>query len=60
MVYKAIDNKNGNVVALKEIRAESREEGIPVTTIREIALLRDLNHANIAKLLEVISEEAKV
>jgi serine/threonine protein kinase len=47
-------------VALKQIRAESREEGIPVTTLREIALLNDLHHANIAKLLEVISEDNKV
>jgi len=59
-VHKAIDNKTNNTIALKHIRAESREEGIPVTTLREIALLRDLNHPNIAKLLEVISEDSKV
>jgi len=52
--------KTNTTVALKQIRAESREEGIPVTTLREIALLRDLDHANIAKLLEVLAEDGKV
>ena len=36
-------------MALKKIRLNSREEGIPSTAIREIALLKELNHPNIEK-----------
>lgn len=59
-MHKAIDQKTGNTIALKQFRAESREEGIPVTTLREIALLRDLDHSNISKLIEVIAENNKI
>ena len=36
VVYKALDNDTKEFVALKKIRLESEEEGIPSTAIREI------------------------
>lgn len=39
----------GEIVALKKIRLNSREEGIPSTAIREIALLKELHHPNIVR-----------
>lgn len=42
-------------MALKKIRLNSREEGIPSTAIREIALLKELNHPNIEKYGEALS-----
>jgi hypothetical protein len=47
-------------VALKKIKLESKEEGIPSTTIREIALLKDLSHPNIVKLIDVAHSEKKL
>lgn len=44
-----IDRTNNEFVALKKIRLESEEEGIPSTAIREISLLKELNHPNIVK-----------
>ena len=41
------------LVALKEIRLE-HEEGAPCTAIREISLLKDLKHANIVTLHDII------
>ncbi len=41
------------MVALKEIRLEP-EEGAPCTAIREISLLKDLKHANIVLLHDII------
>ena len=40
-------------MALKEIRLEW-EEGAPCTAIREVSLLRDLKHANIVTLHDII------
>jgi serine/threonine protein kinase len=41
-------------VALKKIKLESDDEGIPSTAIREISLLKELNHPNVVRLHEVI------
>lgn len=37
------------MVAIKRIRLESDQEGVPCTAIREISLLKELNHENIVK-----------
>jgi serine/threonine protein kinase len=42
VVYEAEDVETGLVYALKKIRLESEDEGIPSTAIREIALLLEL------------------
>lgn len=50
VVYKAEDNLNNKrLVALKKIRLESEEEGIPSTAIREVSILRELKHENIVE-----------
>ncbi|XP_054751465.2 cyclin-dependent kinase 4-like [Lytechinus pictus] len=56
IVYKARDTETGHFVALKSVRIPIGEEGMPVSTIREISLLRhlcQLDHPNIVKLLDV-------
>lgn len=60
VVYKAKDKKSGRLVALKKIRPESENEGIPATTIREIILLKNLKHSTIIDLMEVIHNEDKM
>ena len=52
-VYKGRSSITGKLVALKEIRLE-HEEGAPCTAIREISLLKDLKHANIVTLHDII------
>ncbi|CAF0955055.1 unnamed protein product [Brachionus calyciflorus] len=57
-VYKGYDLKTSNIVAMKRIRIQITEEGLPISTIREIAYLRQLekyDHKNIVKLLDVIN-----
>lgn len=49
VVYKAKDKKSGKIVALKRIRLEAEDEGIPSTAIREISLLKELRHRNIVR-----------
>ena len=43
-VYKAKDlSNNGHVVALKKVRVPLTDDGVPMSTLREIALLRQLD-----------------
>ena len=60
MVFKGRDKVTGKVLALKQIRLEQDEEGIPSTAIREISLLRDLRHQNVVALLDVVHEDGKL
>jgi serine/threonine protein kinase len=53
VVYKAKDRKSGKIVALKRIRLEAEDEGIPSTAIREISLLKELRHRNIVRLVSL-------
>ena len=40
---------------MKKVDLDS-EYGVPTTTIREVATLRDLQHSNVVSLLDVIVE----
>ncbi|XP_072434979.1 cyclin-dependent kinase 2-like isoform X6 [Chiloscyllium punctatum] len=51
VVYKAMNKVTGEMVALKKIRLDAEMEGVPSTAIREISLLKELNHPNIVKVL---------
>jgi len=57
VVYKAINNKNGEFVALKKVRLENDSEGIPSTSLREIALLKEVQFPNVVGLLDIILED---
>jgi len=59
VVYKAQDS-NGEIYALKTIRLEAEDEGIPSSAIREISLLKELQHPNIVRLSDVIHTERKL
>jgi len=60
VVYKAQNNETGQIVALKRIRLESEDEGVPCTAIREISLLKELKHPNIVRLHDVLHTEKKL
>jgi len=60
VVYRARDTTTGNIVALKKIRLENEEEGVPSTAIREISLLKELKDENVVKLLEIVHAESKL
>lgn len=49
VVYKARDVTTGLVVALKKIRLEAEDEGVPSTAIREISLLKELRDENVVR-----------
>ena len=55
-VYKAMDLRRNEIVALKIMRITIDDDGIPVSAIREISLLRHLgmyDHPNIVRLMDI-------
>jgi len=54
IVYKAKDKITNQYVALKKIRLETESEGVPSTAIREISLLKELEHPGVVQLLDVV------
>jgi len=59
-VYKARDLRSSRLVALKKMKLDNEEEGVPSTAIREVALLKQLNHVNIVDLLDVFCSTKKM
>uniref|UniRef100_A0A6T6PG10 Protein kinase domain-containing protein n=1 Tax=Rhodosorus marinus TaxID=101924 RepID=A0A6T6PG10_9RHOD len=55
-VWKAKDTETNKIVALKKVRMDNEREGFPLTAIREIKLLKMLNHENIVKLKEIVTD----
>jgi len=60
VVYKARDRKTQQVVALKRIRLELEDEGIPSTALREVSLLKSLKHENVVDLLNCVQSDGKL
>lgn len=53
VVYKARDINTNRVVALKKIRLEAEDEGVPSTAIREISLLKELKDDNVVMSVHI-------
>lgn len=61
VVYKAQELTTGRIVALKKIRLEPDDEGIPSTAMREISLLKELSsHPNIVYLYDAVYQKHKL
>ncbi|KAJ6486781.1 Pkinase-domain-containing protein [Mycena sanguinolenta] len=52
-VHKAIHTATGRAVALKRILMHNEKEGMPVTALREIKILKALNHPAIVNILDM-------
>eukprot|EP00794_Sanderia_malayensis_P012793 gene12793-14105_t len=61
VVYKARRRHDDKMVALKKIRLDSEDDGVPSTAIREISLLKEMKaHPCIVKLLTVLHEDSRL
>jgi len=47
VVYRGLDTKTGQVVAVKKIKMGKLENGISFSAMREIKVLQELKHPNI-------------
>ena len=59
-VYKAKDRESGEIVALKVVRLDEDDEGVPSAALREICLLKELKHKNIVLLMDVLHKNLKL
>jgi len=59
-VFKVNDTQTNTVMAMKRMKLEHEEEGIPSTAIREIAVLKELHHVNVVRLYDVHCSQKKL
>ncbi|CAE7825186.1 CDK1 [Symbiodinium sp. CCMP2592] len=52
-VHRAFCNRLQKTVAIKRVKMEHEDEGMPSTAIREVAVLKAADHPNVVKLLDV-------
>ncbi|KAL3529225.1 hypothetical protein ACH5RR_008547 [Cinchona calisaya] len=60
VVYKAIDTKTGQTVAIKKIRIGKQKEGVNFTALREIKLLKELKDPNIIELIDAFPHKGNL
>ena len=61
IVYKARHKTTGKIYALKQIKMSAREvEGFPITSLREISILKQISHPNVVKLEDVVVGQSSI
>ncbi|GAA5797619.1 kinase-like domain-containing protein [Helicostylum pulchrum] len=53
VVYRVRDTRTKQIVALKKIRMERETDGMPVSSLREISILKRMKHQNIVNVTDV-------
>jgi len=59
-VFKAKNRETLEIVALKRVRLDDEDEGVPSSALREICLLKELMHQNIVRLYDVLHSDKKL
>lgn len=59
-VFKAKHKETHEIVALKRVRLDEDDEGIPSSALREICILKELKHKNIVRLHDVMHSERRL
>lgn len=54
-MYRSRNKETGEIVALKKIRLEAEDEGVPSTAIREISLLKEMKDENVVRYVARLS-----
>ena len=56
-VYHGVHKQTNKGYAIKKTHIDNRNDGIPSTTIREIAILMELEHQNIVMLEDTVMHD---
>ncbi|KAM6570236.1 hypothetical protein CsatB_018221 [Cannabis sativa] len=58
IVYKAKDKKSGEIVALKKVKMDvNKDDGFPLSSLREINILSSFSHPSIVNVKEVVMDD---
>ena len=60
VVFKGRHKMRGDIVAMKKVKIDAEDEGIPATSVREISMLRDIQHQNIVQLKDILMSDLKL
>jgi len=60
VVYKAVNTKTGEYVAIKKIKSQNPDEGVCPTSLREISILKAIHHPAIVNLLQAQISNEKI
>ena len=60
VVYRALDQETQEFVALKRIRFDGVDDGVPPNALREFCILSDLSHPNVVALRDIVLETTRV
>ncbi|CAK0738795.1 hypothetical protein CVIRNUC_001094 [Coccomyxa viridis] len=60
LVYKARHRVTGDIITLKKLRMDREEDGVPSHIIREVAVLKELDHPNIVRLRDVLWDHTQL
>ncbi|GAA5980853.1 hypothetical protein JCM11641_004743 [Rhodosporidiobolus odoratus] len=58
LIKKGLRVRKGDVVALKEIIFHNKGDGLPITSVREIRILKMLDHPNVVPVVDIAYEAA--
>ncbi|MEW5316437.1 MAG: hypothetical protein WDW38_007810 [Sanguina aurantia] len=59
-VHRATHRLSGQAVAIKKVRVGDAQEGVALSALREVGLLRELSHPHIVTLLDVFPHKANI
>ena len=59
-VHKSKDIRSGELVAIKKLKSDTSEAGIHFTSLREIKIMRGINHDNLMDLRDVYIQHGHV
>lgn len=55
VVFKAVHKPTKRMFAMKRVKISDEDEGVPRSAIREIAILKDIDHPNIIRLHSILN-----
>eukprot|EP00639_Heterosigma_akashiwo_P019932 CAMPEP_0206407634 /NCGR_PEP_ID=MMETSP0294-20121207/30626_1 /ASSEMBLY_ACC=CAM_ASM_000327 /TAXON_ID=39354 /ORGANISM="Heterosigma akashiwo, Strain CCMP2393" /LENGTH=159 /DNA_ID=CAMNT_0053866851 /DNA_START=14 /DNA_END=490 /DNA_ORIENTATION=+ len=58
-VFRARNKYTNEIVAMKKIRIKDESQGLPLTAIREIKILKKLSHPAMVKLKEIVTSKSR-
>ena len=57
-VWKGYNDQTGETIAIKETKIDDIKNGIPSNMLREISILKELEHENVVSLKDIVVSDS--